>query len=254
MRIDATRRDGHDERRRRGVGRLQRFEQPAGARWSPASSPGRSAAPCSPSRSRPPSSARSTTPPRSCAATARLVPNDFHVELSQTDYDRLSPYDSALARELTAQVQRARRAAGYVFAGPVDDRLRRARRPDHRAVPGPQPGDGQRAPARRPAPTPQVAPRARAFLEVNGDPAPAATAPGWSSAAAPRPTCASTTRASPGGTPRSGSRPAHRRRPGGTARQRRDLGSTNGMLVDGHRVSQRARHRRLRRSSSATPR
>ena len=37
----------------------------------------------------------------------RLVPNDFKVELSRTDLDRLAPYDSALAEELTRQLRSA---------------------------------------------------------------------------------------------------------------------------------------------------
>jgi hypothetical protein len=49
----------------------------------------------------------------------RLVPNDFHVELSQTDLDRLTPYDSTLARELTDQLQDHADSQGYVFPGPV---------------------------------------------------------------------------------------------------------------------------------------
>jgi hypothetical protein len=49
----------------------------------------------------------------------RLVPNDFHVELSQVDLDRLAPYDSTLARELTEQVQDHADAQSYVFPGPV---------------------------------------------------------------------------------------------------------------------------------------
>ncbi len=35
----------------------------------------------------------------------RMVPNDFHVELSQTDFDRLAPYDTAMADELSGQLQ-----------------------------------------------------------------------------------------------------------------------------------------------------
>ena len=49
----------------------------------------------------------------------RLVPNDFHVELSQVDLDRLSPYDTTLARELTEQLQDHADAQSYVFPGPV---------------------------------------------------------------------------------------------------------------------------------------
>ncbi len=49
----------------------------------------------------------------------RLVPNDFHVELSGTDLGRLAPYDSTLARELSDQLQQHAATQGYVFPGPV---------------------------------------------------------------------------------------------------------------------------------------
>ena len=49
----------------------------------------------------------------------RLVPNSFHVELSQTDLDRLAPYDTAMAKELVDQLQSHADAQSYVFPGPV---------------------------------------------------------------------------------------------------------------------------------------
>ena len=49
----------------------------------------------------------------------RMVPNDFHVELSTVDLERLAPYDSALADELVHQVQDHADAQGYVFPGPI---------------------------------------------------------------------------------------------------------------------------------------
>jgi hypothetical protein len=49
----------------------------------------------------------------------RLVPNDFHVELSQTDLDRLSTYEGAMAKELVGQLKEHADAQGYVFTGPV---------------------------------------------------------------------------------------------------------------------------------------
>jgi hypothetical protein len=49
----------------------------------------------------------------------RLVPNDFHVELAQSDLDRLAPYDTTLAKELKEQLQDHADAQGYVFPGPV---------------------------------------------------------------------------------------------------------------------------------------
>ena len=49
----------------------------------------------------------------------RLVPNDFHVELSATDLTRLAPYDSTLARELSDQLQKHADSQSYVFPGPI---------------------------------------------------------------------------------------------------------------------------------------
>jgi len=49
----------------------------------------------------------------------RLVPNTFHVELSTTDLERLAPYDSALSAELTEQLRTHAGRQSYVFPGPV---------------------------------------------------------------------------------------------------------------------------------------
>jgi hypothetical protein len=49
----------------------------------------------------------------------RMVPNDFHVELSQPDLSRLAPYDTALASELRGQVEDYAQEQGYVFPGKV---------------------------------------------------------------------------------------------------------------------------------------
>ena len=49
----------------------------------------------------------------------RLVPNDFHVELSKTDLDRLQPFDTALVDDLTRQLRDHAAEQGYVFPGPV---------------------------------------------------------------------------------------------------------------------------------------
>ena len=49
----------------------------------------------------------------------RLVPNAFHVELSASDMARLSPFDSALASELSEQLHKHAEAQGYVFPGPI---------------------------------------------------------------------------------------------------------------------------------------
>ena len=49
----------------------------------------------------------------------RLVPNAFHVELSASDMARLSPYDTALASELGEQLHKHGEAQAYVFPGPI---------------------------------------------------------------------------------------------------------------------------------------
>ncbi len=49
----------------------------------------------------------------------RLVPNAFSVELSQPDLERLAPYSSALAAELAEQLQEHADLQSYVFPGPI---------------------------------------------------------------------------------------------------------------------------------------
>jgi hypothetical protein len=49
----------------------------------------------------------------------RLAPNDFHVELSAADHDRLAPYGSTLAKELTDMLREHAQEQSYVFTGPV---------------------------------------------------------------------------------------------------------------------------------------
>lgn len=49
----------------------------------------------------------------------RLVPNVFVVELSEADLERLSAYDQAMADELTANLRDHAENQSYVFPGPV---------------------------------------------------------------------------------------------------------------------------------------
>jgi hypothetical protein len=49
----------------------------------------------------------------------RMVPNDFHVELAQTDLDRLAPYDTTMARDFTEQLEDHAQQQGYQFPGPI---------------------------------------------------------------------------------------------------------------------------------------
>ena len=49
----------------------------------------------------------------------RMVPNDFRVELAQTDLDRLTPYDSTMVRDFTDQLEDHAQQQGYQFPGPI---------------------------------------------------------------------------------------------------------------------------------------
>jgi hypothetical protein len=49
----------------------------------------------------------------------RLVPNQFHVELSPQDHERLAPYSSTLADELVEMLRDHAHEQAYVFTGPV---------------------------------------------------------------------------------------------------------------------------------------
>ena len=52
-----------------------------------------------------------------------LVPNDYVVELGQSDAERMGEYDGALRRELAALVQEHATEQGWSFVGPVGVRL-----------------------------------------------------------------------------------------------------------------------------------
>jgi hypothetical protein len=56
----------------------------------------------------------------------RMVPNAFAVELAQSDLERLAPYDSALAAELAGQLQEHADLQSYVFPGPIRIRFEAA--------------------------------------------------------------------------------------------------------------------------------
>ncbi len=49
----------------------------------------------------------------------KLVPNDFTVGLSQHDYDRLTPYSRTLNAEILPQLREYASNQGYIFNGPV---------------------------------------------------------------------------------------------------------------------------------------
>ena len=179
-----------------------------------------------------------------------LVPNDFTVELSPptTSASRRSatrcPTSSPSWSRSTSSEQR------YTLAGPLEHRLR-ARRGDlgtgrfrvrSRTNASVTPVAGQRDDRHR---DPLVRRRHRGQRHA----APARARPASSSAAATRPTCASTTRASPAATPRSRCTRASTAPPS----RSRDLGSTNGVVLNGHRVDDAPGRATAPRSASATP-
>jgi hypothetical protein len=160
----------------------------------------------------------------------RMVPNNFHVELSQADLDRLSPYDTALAEDLTQQVEDHAQQQGYVFPGPVriafeaaDDLTTgrfRIRSKAQARVTGSATHTG----------------RARALLEVNGTQHPIQP-PGL---VVGRGTEADVRINDPGVSRRHVEFEVELSSGGAPRLTVSDLGSTNGMLVDGHRITRTA--------------
>jgi hypothetical protein len=157
----------------------------------------------------------------------RMVPNNFHVELSQTDLERLSPYDSAMGEELVHALEDHADQQGYVFPGPISvefeaaedlttGRFRIRSRAQAKVT-----GSASHTQVRR----------ARALLEVNGTRHPLQP-PGL---VVGRGTDADVRINDPGVSRRHIEFTVE---PGEHARIAvRDLGSTNGMHVDGHRVT-----------------
>ena len=64
-----------------------------------------------------------------------IVPNLFTVELSESDYDRLSAYDEELEKELVAAAQEHAESQRYQPGGPLAGQLRHGRRPRDRRLP-----------------------------------------------------------------------------------------------------------------------
>lgn len=160
----------------------------------------------------------------------RLVPNSFHVELSSVDLERLAPYDSAMAAELTDALRDHAAQQAYVFPGPVriafegaDDlttgRFRVRSRAEAKVT-----GSETRGRAGR----------ARAVLEVNGT-THALHPPG---VVVGRGTDADIRVNDPGVSRRHAEFGVSADRDGTVRIAVRDLGSTNGVLVDGRKVTQ----------------
>ena len=165
----------------------------------------------------------------------RMVPNDFHVELSQTDLDRLKSYDVALAEEMTTQIKAHADQQGYVFPGPVAIAFEpaedlttgrfRIRSRAQAKVTGNAASNTQFR-------------QARAMLEINGTRHPLQP-PG---VVVGRGTEADIRINDPGVSRRHIEFEVEGDVSGALQLRVRDLGSTNGMLVDGHRMSHTALH------------
>lgn len=155
----------------------------------------------------------------------KLVPNEFTIGLSQHDHDRLTPYSKTLNAEIAPQLRDYAAAKGYIFNGPVmihyelDESLPTGRfTVASSAVAG---VDGAEA-------TPTQARKATLVLEVNGIRHPL-TPPGVTIG---RGTDADLRINDPGISRR------HARIEVGSDGELtiEDLGSTNGIIVNGQRV------------------
>ena len=98
----------------------------------------------------------------------RIVPNDFHVELSAADHDRLQALGPALDQELVAMLKDHAAGQSYMFTGPVTIHLEPAEdlttgrfRVRSKAV--------ARVSQAGPDPTDTQVRRATATLEINGE-------------------------------------------------------------------------------------
>jgi hypothetical protein len=161
----------------------------------------------------------------------RLVPNQFHVELSPADHERLSPYSSTLAQELTDMLHEHAGEQSYVFTGPVsiafdqrEDLSTGRFRVRSSAL-------STVTPSPRSAVTDTAVRRAEAVLEVNGvrhPLIPPGIVVGRGSEA--------DLRIDDPGVSRRHAELRVQRGPGGSEVSVVDLGSTNGMLVDGRKV------------------
>ena len=166
----------------------------------------------------------------------RLVPNQFHVELSPADHERLAPYSSTLSQELTEMLREHAHEQSYVFTGPVaitfderDDLSTGRFRVRSAAL-------AKVTPASPSAVTDTAVRRARVVLEVNGMRHPLEP-PGI---VVGRGSEADLRINDPGVSRRHAEIRVQAGGDGAPDVSVIDLGSTNGMLVNGHRVQHAA--------------
>jgi hypothetical protein len=169
----------------------------------------------------------------------RLVPNTFVIELSQVDHERLQPYSDTLSTELMEMLREHAEEQHYVFAGPVaidfaqesdlvTGRFRVRSQATAQVTPNASRG--------RPAPTG----RPTAAIEVNGTRHPL-TPPGLVIGRGAE----ADLRINDPGVSRRHAEFRVTSGPGDTGAPEvsvADLGSTNGTLVDGQRVTEAKLH------------
>ncbi|MEU6877533.1 DUF3662 and FHA domain-containing protein [Streptomyces sp. NPDC046712] len=212
-----------------------------------------------------------------------VVPNDFIVELSAPDYERLSPYSGQLGDELAGLVRDYAKQQRYTFMGPIKVHLEKADdldtglyrvRSRTLASSSSQHASPHQAPAA--GPQPGRAPGGYGYPPAGAPPMPAAPPPGVAGAGrpGPAPVAGRPTAGGPGPMPASGaqvrrwieingtrhqiSRPTlvlgrstdadvriddpgvsrrHCEIRTGTPSTIQDLGSTNGIVVDGQHTT-----------------
>lgn len=161
----------------------------------------------------------------------RLAPNGFTIDLSGTDYDRLSSYGQALSGELAAMLHEHAQEQHYIFAGPLKLEFQRADdlttgrfrvRSEAAAQVTPAPGQST---------TDSAAHRATVFLEIGGKRHPL-KAPGLVIGRGSN----ADLRIDDPGISRRHVEFRVQSKNGDPALSVVDLGSTNGTTVNGHRV------------------
>jgi hypothetical protein len=164
----------------------------------------------------------------------RLVPNQFHVELSAQDHERLSPYSSTLTQELTEMLREHAEEQAYLFTGPISIAFHERGDLSTGRFRVRSAALAKVTPASEGSVTDTAVRRANVILEVNGmrhplDP------PGI---VVGRGTDADLRINDPGVSRRHAEIRVHANDATGTQVSVVDLGSTNGMLVNGSKVQQ----------------
>jgi hypothetical protein len=163
----------------------------------------------------------------------RLAPNDFIIDLSPTDFDRLSAFGDTLSAELAQMLHEHADEQRYLFAGAISLRFQRSDelttgrfQVRSRATADVTPAAGQSM-------TDTAVRRAPVTLELNGVPYPL-EAPGLVIGRGSR----ADLRIDDPGVSRRHAEFRVQHGPEGTVVTVLDLGSTNGTVVDGKRVQQ----------------